>query len=354
MRSTFTFTFPPKESDDVKVFFYRGTRGEDSLQFDIDETIQIGDTVQIISNNEIENTKTQDERVVYSITSSDVFQTNIYQYVGIDDQNYKPLHWTKQKSDLILNNEELSKARRLKSAQVYPTANIISNFDSNSTEVYVDDISLFDYEDETVINFDALVFTNAVGVGTTIPSKNYELISGVNNLEGFTASVTSISPTSGIGAADGIEFVISRDPFTFTNFTVGTVFYITETNIGQGVISLDNSGSNTLSISTSFVNNIYQVASFDSLTGTIVCNVDSGSNLSGITTSGTLNYPVGKLSWGRLSGFQRRSVDPLDIDIMGYTSSVGMTTDSYNSGLSTYPIIQRRNFGFKDSGALIV
>jgi hypothetical protein len=352
--STFTFTFPPKESDDVKVFFYRGTRGEDSLQFDIDETIQIGDTVQIVLNNEIENTKTQDERIVYSITSSDVFQTNIYQYVGIDDQNYKPLHWTKQKSDLILNNEELSKARRLKSSQVYPTANIISNFDANSTEIYVDDISLFDYEDETIINFDALVFTNAVGVGTTIPSKNYELISGVNNLEGFNASVTSISPTSGIGAADGIEFVISRDPFTFTNFTVGTVFYITETNVGQGVISLDNSGSNTLSISTSFVNNIYQVASFNSSTGTIVCNVDSGSNLSGITTSGTLNYPVGKLSWGRLSGFQRRSVDPLDIDIMGYTSSVGMTSDSYNSGLSTYPIIQRRNFGFRDSGALIV
>ena len=54
------------------------------------------------------------------------------------------------------------------------------------------------------------------------------------------------------------------------------------------------------------------------------------------------NLISGRFSWGRLSGFERN------------TSSIGVAVSGYtvNSGLTTFPTLQRRNFGLRDSGAL--
>ena len=67
--------------------------------------------VQVISNNIIPNTLTQEERTVYNLSFSDKFETNRYSGEGIDEQNYKPLSWTKQKSDIKINGEFVSKSR---------------------------------------------------------------------------------------------------------------------------------------------------------------------------------------------------------------------------------------------------
>lgn len=46
-----TFSEPPKPEDVVSIFFYRGTRGVDSFQVDVKETIKIGDSLQIFKND---------------------------------------------------------------------------------------------------------------------------------------------------------------------------------------------------------------------------------------------------------------------------------------------------------------
>jgi hypothetical protein len=84
----------------------------------------------------------------------------------------------------------------------------------------------------------------------------------------------------------------------------------------------------------------------------MTCNVASDTSIVGIATTGTLNYPVGKMSWGRLSGFTRSS-SPISIAVTGYVSSAGISSESYSAGLSTYPIIQRRGFGLRSTGSLI-
>jgi len=350
--TSFTFTIPPKPEDEISIFFYRGTRGQDSLDENITETIKVGDTIQIFSNNSIPNTITQNKRIVYDIAGSDKIETNLYNAQGIDIQNEKPLYWTKQKVDLLINGEIVSKSRDSIESQVYPTANIIGDLTSTDTEIFVDDSSLFNYENESPINFSAVVFTNTnVGIATTDFSTQFEVISGISDVEGFDASVVGIATTNGIGTSLAIEFTLSRQSGTFPNLQVGYPVYISNTTVGSGVTSIDNSDSEIVAISTSNLNNVYKIHAFDSITGIMTCNVESNTSIVGIATTGTRNYPVGRMSWGRLSGFTRSSA-PISIAVTGYVSSVGISSESYSAGLSTYPTIQRRGFGLRSNGSL--
>ena len=54
---------------------------------------------------------TQDERIVYNLTTSDKFETNRYSGLGVDETNYKPLSWTKQKTDRKINGQYVYKSR---------------------------------------------------------------------------------------------------------------------------------------------------------------------------------------------------------------------------------------------------
>lgn len=361
--TSFTFTTAPKPEDNVSIFFYRGTRDQDSLLFNITETIKVGDTVQIYSNNKnINNTITQNKRIVSNISGSDRIQTETYIYQGIDIANKKPLYWTKQKIDLEINGDIVFKSRESIEPQIYPTASIIKDFNSNDNEIFIDSASLFNYERQASDQFDLIVFSNNnVGIATTNFSTQYEKLtnSNISGLRGFDASIVGIATTAGIGAPLAIEFKIniaSINPVNqyggISDLQVGYPIYISNTKIGSGVTSIDVNNSDVLAISTSYLNNIYFVHAIDVVTGIITCNVHSNTSTVGIATTGSLDYPVGKMSWGKLSGFTRSS-SPISIAITGSVSSIGISTEGYGAGLSTYPFIQRRNIGFNDTGSII-
>jgi|LakMenE18May11ns_1017448.scaffolds.fasta_scaffold9959363_3 hypothetical protein len=361
--TSFTFTTAPKPEDNISIFFYRGTRDQDSLLFNITETIKVGDTVQIYSNNKnINNTITQNKRIVSNISGSDKIQTETYTYQGIDSVNKKPLYWTKQKIDLEINGDIVYKSRESIEPQIYPTASIIKNFNPSDGEIFVDSASLFNYERQTSDQFDCIIFSNNnVGIATTNFSTQYEKITDINmsGLRGFDASITGIGTTSGIGAPLAIKFQINIPSVNSVNqygdisdLQVGYPIYISNTIVGSGVTSINTNDSDVLAISTSHLNNIYFVHAFDSVTGIITCNIHSNTSIVGVATTGSLNYPVGKISWGKLSGFTRSS-SPISIAITGAVSSIGISTEGYGAGLSTYPFIQRRNIGFNDNGSII-
>ena len=58
--------------------------------------------------------------------------------------------------------------------------------------------------------------------------------------------------------------------------------------------------------------------------------------------TGTYLEPVGKVVWGRISGFDR-STNPIEVSVDGNAFEVGMTT---------YPTFQRRDAGLRSTGAL--
>ena len=155
--ASFEFTRAPLPEDDIDIFFFRGERDVDStIVTNITPTIKPGDDLQIRKNDAIDNSngtsvsKTQNIRTVTEIASSNSVRTGIY--VGDDDLdtvNPRPVAWDKQKRDIFIFGQPVYKTRDSLESFIRPTASIIKRvFDSTDTEIYVDDISLFKYEDD--------------------------------------------------------------------------------------------------------------------------------------------------------------------------------------------------------------
>ncbi len=420
--TSFTFTEAPKQEDDISIFFYLGTRNQDSEIVDnITPILEIGDSVQVYSNNDnIENTITQDPRSVQVISGSDTIETNLYGDQGIDDENFKPLYWTKKKRDSIINGDIIPKTRNSLISQVYPTAKIISNLTNSlsATEVFVDNAKLFNSDISVGDKFDCLIIpdsndpisgivtatvsaagtiqslniinsgfgytgtsviakfsapptsngitasasisvssgilttpivitnpgsgytsTNPPQVIIPLPDLNYELIKNVTTTN-FNGSVVGIASTTGIGTTKAIRFTL--DPIQAINLQVGYPIYIFDTRVGNGVTSIISNISNKVGIGTTFLDNIYYINAINTTTGIITCNVSFDTTIVGINTTGTIKYPVGRFSCSRLSGFTRSS-NPI---------SIGVSGNIVNSGLTTFPTIQRRNYGLRQTGSL--
>lgn len=424
--SAVRFLTAPKINDNVEIYFYVGTRGEDSERVEVNEILQVGDTVQVYSNNgNLSNTVTQNNRTVFDFLSSDLMETNLYLEQGIDENNEKPLYWTKQKEDIILNGTIHSKSRDSLEPQIYPTARIIKDFSSSDTEIFLDSANLFDYEEELPVEkinlliipstesinagiVTAVVSTSGtirslsivnggsgysgsnvkvkisnpyygigVGVGTTAtasltisggsivnavisnpgfgytrtnppqvivdyPTFKFEECLDANVVKGFDGVITGISTTSGIGTDLAIQFKIFRDGAVYTDLSVGYPIYIFDTRVGTGLTTIDKNENQKVGISTSFLDNIYYVHGIDTNSGIITCNISKTTNIVGIATTGPVSRPVGKFSWGAISGFTR-SNSPI---------SIGVSSYNVTSGLSTYPIIQRKGYGLRKTGAL--
>jgi hypothetical protein len=391
-------------------------------------------------------TQSQDERIVSNIVTSDVIDTNIYSGIGITDLYYRPLLWTKQKIDRIINGDFVYKTRDVLEPRIYPSARVIRTIFSGDEQIFVDDARMFDYEVEkygsvslSVKSFDATIvndtnpqaasLTAVVSTGGTIqaltvvnPGSGYtgstlevkigiptsiggikasaivkvvdgsvasvdanitnpglgyvtapqviaplpkfdsETVLNVTSVEGFSGIVTGITTAPGIGTNLALKFFLRADPThpdstrqasdfgSFIGLSTNYPIYIYDTNIGSGVTSIDRSNTEIIGIGTTFLDNIYHIHAGTSLnssdpTATITCNVHSGSPLAGLSTYSTSNSQneiVGRFSWGRISALTRSS-NPISIGISGYTTI---------SGLSTFPTIQRKNYGYRDSGAM--
>jgi hypothetical protein len=425
--TTFNFLTAPKKEDNVSIFFYVGTRDEDSVRISVDQRIKEGDTIQIYSdNNNLQNTITQDSRTVNVISGSDRIETNIYRGEGIDPINFKPLNWTKQKRDILINETIVSKARDSIESQVYPTSKVIKNFGTTDSNLFVDNAEFFDYEEGLPVdNFDCLIVNDqntlvsaaitatvsiagtissltivdsgegysgasiivkisppkkiGVGVGTTAtasiaisngklvgpititnpgygytitsppqvlvpsPQVDSELIKGISIVQGFDGVITGIATTSGLnGASLALSFTIVRDPAVYTDLEIGYPIFVNSTRVGNGITSIDNDNAQIIGIGTQFLDNIYYIHGINKTLGIITCNISSSSSVVGIATTGTLNYPVGRFSWGRFAGFSRSS-NPISIAVTGKTIDVGLTT---------FSSVQRRNYGLRNTGSL--
>ena len=120
--------------------------------------------------------------------------------------------------------------------------------------------------------------------------------------------------------------------------------FIKDTTVGTGVISVDTHNSSVVGIGSTFLDNIYKVDAFSRVnnSGILTCNILSTTSVVGIATTGSATNPCGTLSFGKISGFTRSST-PISIGVTGFTAS---------TGLSTFPILQRRGTGLRDTGGL--
>ena len=172
----------------------------------------------------------------------------------------------------------------------------------------------------------------------------YENISTITLVNGFSGIVTGITTTTGIGGNPlALKFHLTG-PSGYSGMQIGYPIYIFDTRIGSGLTSINTSNSAIVGIGTTFLDNIYIISAFSSsgTVGIITCNILSTTSVVGLASTGSTSNPVGKYSWGRLSGFSR-SVSPI---------SIGVTGNTIDVGLSTFSTIQRRKSGLRKTGAL--
>ena len=427
--TSFIFTTAPRPEDNIAIFFYKGTDGVDVSTNDIiNETLKRGDTVQVLKNNSISGTITQDNRTVFDLSFSDKFETNLYSNQGIDSENYKPLSWIKQKVDRKINGEDVYKSRDSIESLIYPTAKIIKDFSTTDDQIFVDNAEFFDYDNpepfsalivngtldpvsagvsavvsaagtiqSLVINSFGSGYTGnsvavsispppkpdpakgievgitataiiTVGAGGTLtspititnpglgytslyppkviiplPDPIYENISEISVVNGFSGIITGITTTTGSGGNPlALKFHLNSP--SFAGLSTGYPIYIFDTRVGRGVTSIDTSNSAVVGIGTTFADNIYYIhqLSIDGTVGIITCNIISTTSVVGLASTGNTSNPIGKFSWGRISGFTR-SNSPISIGVTGNTVDVGLTT---------FATIQRRGTGIRNTGAL--
>jgi hypothetical protein len=435
--TSFVFTTAPRPEDNVAIFFYKGTDGDDVIVNDtINETLKRGDTVQVLKNNSIPGTITQDKRTIFDLSFSDKFETNLYSNQGVDSENNKPLSWIKQKVDRKINGEDVYKTRDSIESLIYPTAKIIKDFSTTSDEIFVDNAEFFNYDLTAPEKFDALIFSGVadpvsagitaivsiagtiqslsisnpgsgytgasvtvkiaapstvgiltslpmggIGIGSTatatiavsaagslttpitiinpglgysvgrppevivpLPDPIYENITNISLVNGFSGTIIGIGTTTGSGGNPlALKFTL-EGPVGFPQLQTGYPIYIFDTRVGKGVTSINSSNSAVVGIGTTFVDNIYYIhqISSTSTTGIITCNILSTTSVVGLASTGSISNPIGKFSWGRMSGFNRSSS----------AISIGVTGNTVDVGLSTFATIQRRGVGIRQTGAL--
>merc|ERR1712093_523109 len=272
--TSFTFTEAPDEGDKVDIFFYKGQDGVDIKIVDIDESIKRGDEVKINKHRSIAGTRDQvEERTVKEILSSDLIETDVYTGPGINENDFKPLDWIKQKRDKFINGEIVSKARDSIEPQIYPTAKIIGDF-TNTTigkdgvdyGIFVDDAQSFHYEDLSNPNIDpgdryniavdqvdAIIYsaenTDLQSANITANVSNDGTVNSLTILDGgsgYNGSVTlSIGAPIGVGVGtvNREEYeVAGTSEFAKATATVtnGTITDTLMTDIGKGYSSTNS------------------------------------------------------------------------------------------------------------------
>tara|TARA_Y100001973_G_scaffold45584_1_gene67876 strand:+ start:2312 stop:15007 length:12696 start_codon:yes stop_codon:yes gene_type:complete len=409
----FQFTEAPDDKDDVSIFFYKGS-DVDITFVDVDESIKTGDELQILGSNTVSD-QDQNRRTVVGITTADTVETEFYFAQGINDLNSKPVRWIKQKSDKFIAGQLITKIRPLIEPLVFPEARIIKDVASADTTVYLDTVDNFFYDspskvsaliaDESITrqsaNLNAVVSVAgtiqsitvtdggsgyvgattsiSIGVPTTgintntaeatgsitsgiitsvtitnpgigytsssvpnviapVPVTPFETITGFTTAFGFSGIVTGITVLS----SSTIKFFLDKGSGAFTGLANGDPIYIYDTAVGSGATSTIISSGAPVGVGTTFFDNIYIVSSLSSSSnlGEFVAGVKTDTSIIGIATENTI---CGKFSWGKLSGGTRSSTNPLTLTVSGNT---------VNSGLSTFPRVQRRAAGLRETGAI--
>jgi hypothetical protein len=204
--SQIIFSEAPKANSKCLILYYRGS-DLDVEQVDPPRTIKEGDSIQIGENISDLYDREQFERVVKKIVSEDIFDTFSYDSLGIntDSKKARPLRWTKQTRDRIINGVLYSKGRPDLKSRNTPTTRIIKSVEKNDTTIYV--------------NNAFPLFVEDIGRGLTEELRDIIVLDNkaVESASG-TASVSVASTVSGITIIDsGSGYQVANPSVTISS-----------------------------------------------------------------------------------------------------------------------------------------
>ena len=326
-----TFQEAPKYGSKLKIYFYVGS-SEDYLIIDVDQSVKPGDRLRLQEQN---NIPSQDERIIYELIASDTVETQTYGGIGIVTNStfLRPVVWTKQSSDLIIDGIKISKQRAYLEPQIYPSTNIIASVASTDSKIYVKNTyPLFNNLDDLSQTLNDIII---VGLGTTAVSEKIKKVTYSGDcgiIVGIATSATGISTSSPM-----IIFDINPDPnipgsVTRPGISTGDYFVIENTIIGSGVTSIKNNSSSVVSVGNSFIDNVYYASNIVSVGSSTLRVYSNVTSISGVNTS-TLPQlnSYGTYTWGSIN--ISRNSNSKSFQFYNQNGTTGIETSAHVSRL---------------------
>ena len=233
-----TMTEAPNAGDVMRMFFYRGTGGEDVKDRDIVETVKVGDDLQV-GFDPAYNTHTLLEfpRTVSEIVSSSQVDTNQYYGRGLGDSETetRPVKWYRQIEDKFIDGRIVRKDRPLYEPNLFPSAYLIQSVGVGSTSIFIDNCKpFFDPENENPVNRDF--------------QKDIQIVNASSEYE-FLAGAAATAVVSIAGTISSIEISDGGDGYT----AAPTVTIQQPVSIGN--TGFAGIGSTTIAIATATISN---------------------------------------------------------------------------------------------------
>jgi hypothetical protein len=327
-----TFTEAPPRYSKIKILYYQGSISDVKTEIPL-QTIKIGDKIKLEKNDTVIS---QFDRIVTNILSSKKVETNAYDDIGIslDSSFTRPLTWTKQTSDLIINSEIIDKSREYLEPRINPITKLIKDFVPGDSVMYVQNtvpnFSIIDDTNETLTNVKILnnlenisgnAYVSTVSAAGTITS-----LVITNPGSGFSTSFTislyspsqikEIGKTWSVGFASTIPSVL-RD----VHYSSDQLLYAA-CDDGGGI---STSKSGTTSSLSSWVRKTPSFTTNNQLNG-----ISYGSNIwVGVGSDGKVGYSTNNTStWNSGSIY---SYKPESGGLGFYEYSVSSTTRKFNS-----------------------
>ena len=151
------FREPLKEGDTVDIMFYKGSGDEiDVIPKNVIDTVKTGDDLQIVNDPSVGQSLflKEDLRIAEDVRSTNIVLTNPYYGPGNVDQEslLRPITWTKQTEDRIINDIPVGKDRELYEPAISPIGFLLNQVGVGQTTLYVDNVKpAFDPTNESVI-----------------------------------------------------------------------------------------------------------------------------------------------------------------------------------------------------------
>jgi len=326
-----TFQEAPKYGSKLKIYFYIGS-STDYLIIDVNESVKPGDRLRLQNQG---NTSSQDERIIYELIASDSVETQTYGGVGIvtNSRFLRPVVWSKQSSDLIIDGVKISKQRDYLETQIFPSTNIIASVASTDSKIYVKNTyPLFSALDDLSQTLNDIVI---VGLGTTAVTEKIKKVTYSGDcgiIVGIATSATGISTSSPM-----IIFDIKPDPNILGSvirpgISTGDYFVIENTIIGYGVTSIKNDSTSVVSVGNSFIDNVYYASNIVSVGSSTLRVYSNVKSISGINTS-TLPQlnSYGTYTWGSIN--ISRNSNSKSFQFYNQNGTAGIETSAHVSRL---------------------
>jgi hypothetical protein len=302
------FTEPPIQGSKSNILYYQGSIDDTEIIVPV-QSIKEGDTIKFEPSDLSKLVSEQNERIIKRLVSSNSLDTFPYSDIGISSNIARPISWTKQKNDRLINGSLISKSRKEQESKIYPTSKLIWNVSTTDTSIYVDNAYPLFIE---LDNGNGGI-TEEKRNAKIVKEYNFTPISAVANVSG-TSTISSVSVSNiGNGYYYTPKVSISKpqsgvkDPLYNWSTTSGISTVSDFNSLVQGDVIIGVGNNNLVAISTNLTDWYFDSLMYGTNINLKKIGVSTQNNYISVGSTGKIFSKLNKDSPWKICGVKTES-----------------------------------------------